>query len=101
MALAHPGSLLDVTSAGRTLSRRLADGLDHRAEAVHRLPGVDQFLLGPHLPLHHPVKLGYLVRRSFLMRLLEALLVSLAGETLFDKHGGEDLFAWCADVVWA
>jgi len=85
----------------RPASRRLARGLDHRSEVVHRLPGVDQLALGAHLPLHHPVKLGDLVRLPFLMRLLEALGVSLAGEPLFDIHGGEDLFALCAYVCWA
>ena len=85
----------------RPASGRLADGLDHRSELVHGLPGVDQLALGAHLPLHHPVKLGDLVRLPFLMRLLEALLVSLAGETLFDIHGGEDLFALCAYVCRA
>ena len=83
------------------LADGLADGLDRRSELVHGLPGVDQFALGPHLPLHPPVKLGYLVRRPFLVRLPKALLVSLAGETLFDIHGGEDLFALCAYVCRA
>jgi hypothetical protein len=41
------------------------------------------------------------VRRPFLVRLPKALLVSLAGETLFDIHGGEDLFALCAYVCRA
>jgi hypothetical protein len=77
----------------------LADGLDHRPELVHRLPGVEQFALGPDLTPLHPVQLGHLVRRSFLVRLLKALLVSLAGEALLDIHGGEDLFALCAYVV--
>ena len=83
------------------LAERLADGLDHRSELVHRLPGVDQFALGARLALHPPVKLGYLVRRPLLVRLPKALLVSLAGETLFDIHGGEDLFALCAYVCRA
>jgi hypothetical protein len=85
----------------RPASGRLADGLDHRPEMVHRLPGVDQLALGAHLPLHHPVKLGNLVRRPFLARLLKALLVSVGGEALLDIHGGEDLFALCADVCRA
>jgi hypothetical protein len=75
------------------LAGGLADGLDHRSELVHGLPGVDQFALGAHLPLHHPVKLGDLVGRPLLARLLKALLVSLAGETLF--------FALCAYVCRA
>jgi hypothetical protein len=77
-------------------SRLLGRGLDHRSEVVHRLPGVEQLALGAHLALHHPAKLGDLVRLPFLMRLLEALDVSLVGEALFDIHGGEDLFALCA-----
>jgi hypothetical protein len=92
MALAHPGSLLAVL---------VADGLDNRPELVHRLPGVEQFALGPHPTLLHPVELGDLVRRPFLVRLLKALRVSLAGEALLDIHGGEDLFALCAYVCWA
>jgi hypothetical protein len=100
VALAHPGSSLVIRrrrlQAG--LLVRLADGLDYRPELVYRLPGVQQLALGPGLALHPPVKLDDLVGRPFLMRLLEALLVSLAGETLFDIHGGEDLFALCAYV---
>ena len=79
----------------------VADGLDHRPEMVHRLPGVEQLALGPHLTLLHPAELGDLVRRPFLVRLPKALRVSLAGEALFDIHGGEDLFAWCAYVCRA
>jgi hypothetical protein len=85
----------------RPASRLLARGLDHRSEMVHRLPGVEQLALGALLPLDHTVKLDDLARLSFLMRLLEALDVSLAGEALFDIHGGEDLFALCAYVCLA
>ena len=80
---------------------RLADGLDHRPELVHGLPGVQELTLRPLSPPLHPVQLGYLARGPFVVRLPKALLVSLAGETLFDIHGGEDLFAWCADVCRA
>jgi hypothetical protein len=82
------------------LLSRLPDGLDRRPELLGRPPGAEQFALGPHLTPLHPVELGDLVGRPFLMRLSKALLVSLAGETLLDKHGGEDLFALCA-YVWA
>ena len=88
MALAHPGSLSVITF--------LADGLDHRPQLVHGLPGVQQFALGALLPLLHTVELGDLVGRPFLARLLKALRLSLGGEALFDIHGGEDLFALCA-----
>jgi hypothetical protein len=76
----------------------LADGLDHRPELVDGLPGVEQLTLGALLPPLHPVELDYLVRSPFLTRLPKALLMSLAGEALFDIHGGEDLFALCAYV---
>jgi hypothetical protein len=62
---------------------------------------VQELALGPLLPPLHPVQLGYLARGPFVVRLPQALLVSLAGETLFDIHGGEDLFAWCAYVCQA
>ena len=84
----------------RPASGRLARGLDHRSEVIHRLPGLEQLALGALLPPHHPVKLDDLARLPFLMRLLEALDVSLVGEALFDIHGGEDLFALCAYACW-
>jgi hypothetical protein len=99
MALAHPGSLPVPRPIGWHV--RLADGLDHRPELVYGLPGVEQLALGARLPPLHPVELGYLACRPFLTRLPKALLMSLAGEALFDIHGGEDLFALCAYVCWA